>query len=1118
MNYIYHCVWSGTLTFCKAFSEHSKSNKLLATGLLLYSSTAWSLPTGDVLVAGSATVNTSNAGLMQIKQSSPNAIINWQGFSVAPNEAVNIQQPNAQAALLNRVIGQDASQIQGQINANGQVYLVNPNGVIFGQTARVDVGGLVASTHNITNADFMNGIQHFTQDGVKGTVENHGTINTPDGGIVALIGQSVINTGNINTPKGTTALAAGKTVDLDFQGNGLVEVKVSEAALNAQITNRGVIQADGGRVVLTSKAAGQLIDTVINQQGIIRAQGLIERNGEIILDGGDNGTVKVSGTLDAGNTNQGLNSSSGSSNLGLIASNGLNSSGKISITGEKITIQNGATVTASGDTGGTITIGDKQTTLQTTIEQNASVNAQALNNGNAGTINIFANMNNGTVKVAGQLNATALNNGDGGVIDTSAAHVKIADTAKISTKADNGKTGTWIIDPADFTIAASGGDTTGTALSTSLTNTGITIFSTSGASGINGDINVNDTVNWSANLLTLNAQRNININANLNGSGSAKLALQYGQANAGGDYLFNNGATINLPTGATFSTQKGTAGAVTNYTVINNLLDLQAINSGLALNYALGTNIDATITSTWNAGAGFVPIGSGATPFTGRFDGLGHIIINLNIKLPTIDNIGLFGFTESGSTISNIGLLGGNIAGQYQVGALVGSNLGSINNAYAISNVTGTFSNVGGLVGLNDIGGSINNAYAKGNVSGSEVIGGLAGNNSGTINNAYATGNVSGTAATFTLVGGLVGDNSGTINTAYATGNVSGIDRVGGLLGNNDGTVLNAYATGSASGTSNIGGLAGTNNNSIENTYATGKVTGTTNIGGLTGNNFNTILNSFWDIQSTAQNKGVGSGNAIGTTGESTAAMKQFTTFNNAGWNISNTGGSSAVWRIYEGNTMPLLRYWLKPLIVNANISEPYTGQIHNSLDNASYSITGAANSGHLFYTIDPFGNAINVGSYPLTGQLYSDQQGYDITLILPSVLTITAIPPVIAPVIPPVITPETPSVLTPPVIQVKPINLNFLLPPLTPLQTATTFLQGYQDELNEPEEVDYDFGQYKRDAYQLKAFTYEARREYGKRKWSEKQKERDKNRYARILIVIENHGMKLPEGLKIKF
>ena len=304
MNHIYRSIWSPALGTWIAVSENTKSkskcsgtrNALLATGLLVCCANSWALPTGEQIAAGQVSIGTPVAGQMQIDQTSQQAIVNWQGFSIAPNEVVNIQQPNANAALLNRVVGQDASQIQGQLNANGQVYLVNPNGVMFGKTAQVDVGGLVATTHDISNQDFLNGKNHFTQNGATGTVENHGTINTPAGGVVALIGNQVSNDGTINTPKGTTALAAGKTVDLDFQGNGLVEVKVSEAALNAQIANKGAIQADGGRVVLTAKAAGQLIDTVINQDGIIRAQGLTSRNGEIILAAG---TVTQTGTLDA---------------------------------------------------------------------------------------------------------------------------------------------------------------------------------------------------------------------------------------------------------------------------------------------------------------------------------------------------------------------------------------------------------------------------------------------------------------------------------------------------------------------------------------------------------------------------------------------------------------------------------------------------------------------------------------------------------------------------------------------------------------------------------------------------------------------------------------------------
>jgi len=343
MKHIYHSicheasgVWVAVTELTQRQSKCSRG-KLLATSLLLCTTPTWALPTGDQLVAGQATVSIPNARVMQIDQTSPKAIINWQSFSINPNEAVNIQQPNVDAALLNRVVGQDASQIRGKINANGLVYLVNPNGILFNKTAQVDVGGLIATTHSIKDADFISGKNHFTPNGSKGTVENDGTINTSDGGVVALIGEKVNNTGNLKTKKGTTALAAGNTVDLDFKGNGLIEVSVSESTLNTQITNKGVIQADGGRVVMSAKAANQLIDTVINQEGVIQAQGLDNRNGEIVLAGNSvnqTGSLDVSGTtggtvdiqantiFDAGKTN--ANGSEGNGGkINMIASNSI---------------------------------------------------------------------------------------------------------------------------------------------------------------------------------------------------------------------------------------------------------------------------------------------------------------------------------------------------------------------------------------------------------------------------------------------------------------------------------------------------------------------------------------------------------------------------------------------------------------------------------------------------------------------------------------------------------------------------------------------------------------------------------------------------------------------------
>ncbi len=537
MNHIYHSIWSEVLGSWIAVAENtkskgkriSKSSKLLATGLLLCSSGSWALPTGEQVVSGQVSVTSPSSTQMQISQGTQNAIINWNGFSIAPNEGINILQPNASAMLLNRVVGIDASIIQGQLTANGQVFLINPNGILFSNSAQVDVGGLIASTHNISNADFLNGNYHFTQDGANGTVSNQGYIRTPAGGVVALIGTQISSSGTIATPQGTTALAAGKTVDLDFKGNGLVEVNIPEAALNAQVNNNGAILADGGRVVLTAKAAGDLVSTVLGTEGLIQARSLTSRNGEIILDGGSNGVVQVNGTLDV---------------------SGQQNGGSINVTGQNIN-----------------------------LASSSNLVAQALNSGTAGTINVLGDMTSGTVNVAGKLDASASGTANGGFIETSAAHVKIADTAKVSTLAANGNSGTWLIDPNDFIIANSGGDITGAALSSMLSFGNVDIHSSMGSNSIgppitnlyaanagNGDIFVNDAIYWSSGTtLSLIAEHNIYINADIIASGELgaypSLMLSYGMgyypygySNANSNYFIDPTATIILPEGQNFST------------------------------------------------------------------------------------------------------------------------------------------------------------------------------------------------------------------------------------------------------------------------------------------------------------------------------------------------------------------------------------------------------------------------------------------------------------------------------------------------------------------------------------------------------------------------------------
>lgn len=259
---------------------------------------AQQLPTGGSVTVGNANITTGGNGLT-VNQTSQNVAINWNTFNIGSGNAVTFVQPNSNSIALNRVVGADPSVILGNLSANGQVFLINPNGVLFGQGAQVNVGGLVASTLDMSDADLVAGRRHFA--GSSGAaVLNQGSITASSGGYVALLGANVSNTGVISARLGTVALAAGQAVTLDVAGDGLLNVTVDTGAVNALVSNGGMIRADGGQVMLTAQAAGQLLRTVVNNTGVIEARTLQHREGKILLLGDmASGTVQAGGVLDA---------------------------------------------------------------------------------------------------------------------------------------------------------------------------------------------------------------------------------------------------------------------------------------------------------------------------------------------------------------------------------------------------------------------------------------------------------------------------------------------------------------------------------------------------------------------------------------------------------------------------------------------------------------------------------------------------------------------------------------------------------------------------------------------------------------------------------------------------
>ena len=236
------------------------------------------LPGGGVVSAGSAVISQSvgaNSASMTINQSSQRAVIDWNSYNVGQNATVTYNQPNSQSSTLNRISDPNVSQIFGQIKSNGEVVLVNPQGVYFSPSASVNVGALVATTNNISNSDYMNGKATYSENGATGSVVNDGKITAGLGRYVALLAPAVRNNGIIIAQMGTVVLAAGNTITLNFNsGNHLASITATPSHINALVENHNAVIAPGGLIILSARAANELVGGVINQGGKVSVSNL----------------------------------------------------------------------------------------------------------------------------------------------------------------------------------------------------------------------------------------------------------------------------------------------------------------------------------------------------------------------------------------------------------------------------------------------------------------------------------------------------------------------------------------------------------------------------------------------------------------------------------------------------------------------------------------------------------------------------------------------------------------------------------------------------------------------------------------------------------------------------
>jgi filamentous hemagglutinin family protein len=499
---------------------------LVAAPLMAASGAFAASPTGSTVVAGHATVTSPSSTSTVVTQSSNKALIDWSSFSLSAGSSVTFDQPNSKSITVNRVTGNGASDIYGDLFANGRIWLINGNGILFGKGSEINVGALIATTSDMTNEDFRKGRYAFAKpsDNAAASVVNQGSIHAADRGYVVLSGSSVSNAGVIQANLGTVVLGGASAFTVDMKGDNLIRYQVTApvsktptdangSAAAALVSNSGTIQANGGKVLMTARAAHNVEDNVINNTGLVEATSVSAHDGEIDLDAGPDGTVSAGGTLDA--------SGKGAGQTG----------GTVQITGGTVNVADGARIDASGDAGGGIVRiggdfhgkGKLRDASQTNIG-NATIDVDAISKGNGGQVAIWSNNAtnfSGTVSAKG-----GAHGGNGGYVETSGGALQVGLNAIVNTSATAGKSGTWLIDPTNIVIATGGN----TSLSGGVLGVGgegtDTIAPSTIVNALEGgtdvlleasnDITVsNDVIYSSANNLSLLAENNIEVDANI---------------------------------------------------------------------------------------------------------------------------------------------------------------------------------------------------------------------------------------------------------------------------------------------------------------------------------------------------------------------------------------------------------------------------------------------------------------------------------------------------------------------------------------------------------------------------------------------------------------------------
>ena len=522
-------------------------------------------PVGGTVRAGDARITGEGTTSTQIEQFSDRAVIDWRSFSIGAGNQVVFLQPSDRAATLNRVTGEQVSLILGKLDANGRVLLINPNGIVFGGGAQVNVGSLIATTSNISDANFMAGRLVFDGPGRAGAgVYNAGAITARQGGLVALVAPHVRNDGLIAARLGKVVLGAADTFTVDLYGDALINLALSDAnagqlrtldgkPVTSLVSNAGRIETDGGQTVLmTARGAKHVLDDLINMSGSIKADTAVEQNGRILLLA-EGGKVDVTGTLAA----QG------------------NTGGRIEVLGEQVHLGGSSILDASGASGGgTVHVGgayqgkgDTYRSSETIVDAGAALRANAVGEGHGGEVVVWSD---GHTRFEGAVEARGgAAGGDGGRMEVSGKGT-LDFLGQADASATNGQAGSLLLDPAFMNVGAAEASTVTRVLRTG----------TSATIQADVDINVNSAIfggdRQEGGGLTMSAGRDINVNDFIvTNNGAIDMTATQGTVNvAPGVAVFAGSAPITVSAAGSLRTAP---------LLTNGALSLQSLTGSIAI-------------------------------------------------------------------------------------------------------------------------------------------------------------------------------------------------------------------------------------------------------------------------------------------------------------------------------------------------------------------------------------------------------------------------------------------------------------------------------------------------------------------------------------------------------